>query len=85
MHMGVQEIDKRNYKFNNKFKKYKVTLVVKEYFEVVKTNFSCMKMGVQGKYKLNNIIENQRWYLLWDNILKLPKQSSMRYFRPLLK
>jgi len=30
MHMGVQGIDKRNYKYNNNFKKYNMILVVKE-------------------------------------------------------
>ena len=43
---------------NSIFGKYKVILVVKEYFEVVKTHFIWMKMGVQGKDKLNRIFQN---------------------------
>lgn len=43
---------------NSIFGKYKVVLVVKQYFEVAKTHFIWMKMGVQGKEKLNKIFEN---------------------------
>lgn len=43
---------------NSIFGKYKAILVVKEYFEVVKTHFIWMKMGFQGKNKLNRIFEN---------------------------
>ena len=62
--MGFQGIYKINYKYNNNFKKYNVILVVKEYFEFLKTHFSWMKMGVQGNNKFNNISEMLKMILV---------------------
>lgn len=54
MQMGIKGKDK----FNSIFEKYKVILVVKEYFELFKTHLNWMQMGVQGKGKFDSIFEH---------------------------